>query len=93
MQFHIKLVNAFINSFFVRVGGALKCFNFFFKEGEKNFEILLGLGQTHSLASLGLSLGLWGLTMCATAVMAHTNLIIPFFVVFNIDSSFPPSLA
>ena len=27
--------------FFVRVGGALECFNFFFKEGEKNFEILL----------------------------------------------------
>jgi hypothetical protein len=41
LHFHIKLVNAFINSFFVRVGGALAFFNFFFKEGEKNFEILL----------------------------------------------------
>jgi hypothetical protein len=41
LHFHIKLVNAFINSFFVRVGGALECFIFFFKEGEKKFEILL----------------------------------------------------
>jgi len=68
---HIKLVNAFINSFFVRVGGVLACFNFFFKEVEKNFEILSGLGQTHSLASFGLSLGLCGLTMCVAAAMAH----------------------
>jgi hypothetical protein len=51
LHFHIKLVNAFISVFFGRVGGALACFNFFFKEGKKNFEILSGFGQTHSLAS------------------------------------------
>jgi len=49
----------------------LACFNFFSKEGEKNFEIHTGLGQTHSLASFGLSLGLWGLTMFVAAAMAH----------------------
>jgi len=45
----------------------LACFNFFFKAWGKNFEILYGLGQTHSLASFGLSLGLWGLPMCVDA--------------------------
>jgi hypothetical protein len=49
----------------------LACFNFFFKEGEKNFEIRSGLGQIHSLASFGLSMGLWGLTMCVAAAMAY----------------------
>jgi len=47
----------------------LACFIFFFKEGEKNFEILSGLGQTHSLASFGFSLGLCGLTMCVAAAV------------------------
>ena len=47
----------------------LACFNFFFKEGEKNFEILSGLGQTHSLASFGFELGLAGLgNVCGCCV-------------------------
>jgi hypothetical protein len=69
LRSHIKLVIRFI-FFSVCVACVLACFNFFFKEGEKNFEILSGLGQTHSLASFGLSLGLCGLTMCVAAAMA-----------------------
>jgi len=42
----------------------LECFNLFFEEGEENFEILFGVGQKYSLASFGLSLSLWGLTIC-----------------------------
>jgi len=60
LHFHIKLVIRFI-FFSVCVARVLACFNFFFKDGEKIFEILSGLGQTHSLASFGLSLGLCGL--------------------------------
>jgi len=49
----------------------LACFNFFLLSVGEKFEILSGLGQTHSLASFGLSLGLWGLTMCVAAAMAN----------------------
>ena len=56
MHFHIKLVNAFISVFFVRVVGALACFNFFFKEGQKNFEILLLGGFVSSFKTLVVAL-------------------------------------
>jgi len=72
LHFHIKLVNAYISVFFVRVGGALVCFNFFFKRGRKILKFFSWAGQTHSLASFGLSLGMWGLTMCVAAALAHT---------------------
>jgi hypothetical protein len=70
LHFHIKLVIRFI---FFSICGAcvLACFIFFFEEEEKNFEILSGLGQTHSLASFGLRLGLWGLTMCVDAALDY----------------------
>jgi len=68
LLFHIKLVKLLLYFFIsVCVAIVLACFNFFFLALEKNFEVLSGLGQTHSLASFGLSLGLWVLTMCVAA--------------------------
>jgi hypothetical protein len=70
LHFHIKLVIRF--TFFSCVACVLACFNFFFKEMEKNFEILLlGWKGESSFASFALCLGFpkgrdrsCGLQMC-----------------------------
>jgi len=71
LHFHIKLVIRF-TFFSVCVACVLACFNFFFKEVEKNFEILLlGWKGESSFASFALCLGFpkgrdrsCGLQMC-----------------------------
>ena len=64
LHFHIKLVIRFI-FFSICVACVLACFNFFFKEGEKNFEILL-LGWLSKLFDKALvsALARGALAMC-----------------------------